>query len=62
VGESALKPEEAKVLEAAAVWARAMEALTQTRPPRDEEKLMADLERAQFALLKAVLVWQLRSR
>jgi hypothetical protein len=57
-----VKPEEAQVLEAAAAWARAMEALTQTEPPRDEEGLEKELERTQFALFKAVLIWQLRSR
>jgi hypothetical protein len=53
--------EEAQVLESAALWAQAMEALVQTEKPRDEESLMKELERAQFALLKAVLIWQIRS-
>ena len=39
-----------------------MEALAQSEPTGDGQRLEKELERAQFALLKAVLIWQLRSR
>ena len=61
-GRIRVRPEESSVLEAAAEWARTMEALVQAELPDDEERLMKELERTQRALLKAVLIWQLRSR
>jgi len=57
-----VKPEEARVLESAAAWAQAMEAMAQAEEPCEEGRIVEEFERAQYALLKAVLIWQLRSR
>ena len=39
-----------------------MEAMAQAEEPRNEGRLVEEFEAAQYALLKAVLIWQLRSR
>ena len=57
-----VSPEEARVLESAAAWAQAMEAMAQAEEPCNEGRLVEEFEAAQYALLKAVLIWQLRSR
>ena len=36
--------------------------LAQAEEPRNEGRLVEEFEAAQYALLKAVLIWQLRSR
>ncbi len=59
---SCVKAEEARVLESAAAWAQAMEAMAQAEEDCDETELVERIERAQFALLKAVLIWRLRSQ
>ncbi len=57
-----VKIDETRVLESAAAWAQAMEAMAQAEEPCDEAELAEEFERAQYALLKAVLIWRLRSQ
>lgn len=52
--------EEAKVIEAADAWARAMEAMAEAEERRDAGFNMDEFERTEFVLFKAVVIWRLR--